>query len=268
VRARATLSGGALVLDELTAAVFGGRVSAAGTRVSLAEKVPAWKLAATLSGLDLEKTLATFAGRAPLLGKVDGTLEIDGRGTDWERMRDAISGLAALAVEDGALTTTDLGDSVLGGISRGLDALGRGAAARKVGGVAGGKTTFRDLSGRFTVKDGSLVARSPLAFASSAGDVSLGGRIGLDGSLGLEGKAVVPRKALAEIVSGIPLPERLEVPIGLGGPLSSPSVTVGAQEAAASLVKGQAKQAVEGAQRKVEEQGKRTVQELLKRFGR
>ena len=45
-----------------------------------AEKVPTWKLAAKLSGLDLEKTLAAFAGRAPLLGKLDGALEIDGAG--------------------------------------------------------------------------------------------------------------------------------------------------------------------------------------------
>src|SRR6266540_152956 len=160
VKAKATLSRGTLTLDEMTASVFGGRVSASGTKVSLTEKVPAWKLVASLSGLDLEKALAAFAGRAPLLGKVDGRLDIEGKG---------------------------------------LSALGRGSAAKKVGGVAGGKTTFKDLAGKFTVKDGFLAAQSPLRFGASAGEVALGGRIGLDGRLDLQGTTVVPKKVLAEI---------------------------------------------------------------------
>ncbi len=264
VKARATLSKGALVLDELTAAVFGGRVSAAGTRVALTEKVPTWKLDAKLSGLDLEQTLTAFAGRAPLIGKLDGTLDIDGQGTDWDKMRDGLTGLAALAVKDGALTTTDLGDSVLGGVAKGLGALGRGSAAKKVGGAAGGKTSIKDLAGKFTVKDGFLTAQSPLAFGSSAGEVSLGGKIGLDGRLGLEGKTVVPKKTLSEVVSGIPLPEKLEVPVALGGTLSSPSVSVRADEAAGSLLKGQAKEAVQGAKK----EGKKALEGLLKSFGK
>jgi AsmA protein len=264
VKARATLSKGALVLDELTAAVFGGRVSAGGTKVSLTEKVPTWKLDAKLSGLDLEKTLTAFAGHAPLLGKLDGTLDIAGEGTDWDKMRDGLTGLAALTVKDGALTTTDLGASVLGGISKGLDALGHGSAAKKVGGAAGGKTPIKDLSGKFTVKDGFLTAQSPITFGSSAGDFSLGGRIGLDGRLGLEGKTVIPKKTLAEVVSGIPLPEKLEVPVAIGGTMSSPSVSVRADDAAGSLVKGQAKQAVEGAQK----QGKKALEGFLKGLGK
>ena len=264
VKARATLSKGVLVLDEMTAAVFGGRVNAAGTRVSLAEKVPTWKLDAKLSGLDLEKTLTTFAGHAPLVGKLDGTLDVAGAGTDWDKMRDGLNGLAALAVKDGALTTTDLGDSVLGGLAKGLGALGRGGAAQKVGGAAGGKTSIKDFAGKFTVKDGFLTAQSPVAFGSSAGEVSLGGRVGLDGRLGLEGKAVVPKKTLSEVVSGVPLPEKLEVPIGLGGTLSSPSVSVHADEAAGSLLKGQSKQAVEGAKK----EGQKAIEGFLKQFGK
>jgi AsmA protein len=268
VKARATLSRGALVLDELTAAVFGGHVSGAGTKVSLAEKVPTWKLAAKLSGLDLEKTIAAFEGRSPLLGKLDGTVDVDGQGTEWEKMRDGLTGVAALAVKDGALTTADLGASVLGGVSQGLAALGRGAASKKVAGAGSGKTTFKDLSGTFTVKDGFLTAQSPIAFASSAGDARLGGRIGLDGRLGLEGKVVVPKKVLAEAVSGVPLPDRLEVPLALGGTLSSPSVSVRADEAASSLMKSAGKEAVEGARQKAEQQGKSAVEGLLKRFGK
>jgi AsmA protein len=269
VKAKATLSHGTLTLDELSAGVFGGRVSAAGSRVSLAEAVPSWKLAADVSGLELEQALGAFAGgRSPLLGSVTGRLDVDGKGAEWEKIRDAIAGLAALAVKDGALTTTDLGDQVLGGIAKGLEALGKGGAAKKVAGVAGGTTTIRDLTGKFTVKDGGLVAQAPFSFGSSAGTVQLGGRIGLDGELGLEGKAIVPRKILAEAVSGIPLPERLEVPLALGGTLTSPKVSVRADQAAASLLQGGAKQAAEDVREKAEREGRKKVEGLLDRFKR
>src|SRR6266540_5309583 len=230
VKARATLSRGTLTLDELTAGVFGGRMSAAGTKVALSEPVPSWTLAADLSGLELEKALTAFAGRAPLVGKLDGRLEVDGKGTEWEKLRDGLTGLAALAVKDGALTTTDLGDSVLGGLAKALDVAGKGTAAKKVGGAAGGRTTFRDLAGKFTVKGGALTAQSPVQFGSRAGDVALGGKVGLDGRLGLEGKAIIPRKTLAEVVSGIALPDKLEVPLAIGGTLTSPSVSVRADQ--------------------------------------
>jgi AsmA protein len=266
VKARATLSRGTLTLEEMSAGVFGGSVSAAGSRVALGERVPSWKLAADLSGLDLEQAVGAFAGRSPLLGKVTGRIEVDGKGAEWDKIRDALAGLAALAVKDGTLTTTDLGDQVLGGIAKGLEALGKAGAARKVGGVAGGKTTFRDLAGKFTVKDGALVAQAPFTFGSSAGDVALGGKIGLDGQLGLEGKAIVPRKILADAISGLPLPERLEVPLSLGGTLSSPRVSVRADQAAASLVKGSAKQAAEDVRGKAEREGRKAVEGVLDRF--
>jgi AsmA protein len=248
--------------------VFGGRVSGAGTRVSLAEQVPSWKLAARLQGLDLERAMSAFAGRAPLLGMVDGTLEIDGKGTEWEKLRDGLTGLAALAVKDGALTTTDLGDQVLGGLAKGLDAFGRGGTAKRVAGVAGGKTTWKDLAGKFTVKDGFLAAESPLRFASSAGSVALGGRLGLDGRLDLQGKVTVPKKTLAEVVSSSRLPEQLEVPLALGGTLGSPSVSVRADDAVKALVQSEARQAVEGAREKAEKEGRKAVEGIFDRFRR
>jgi AsmA protein len=274
VKARATLSRGTLTLDELTAGVFGGRVSASGTQVALSERVPTWKLAARLEDLDLERALTAFAGRAPLVGRIDGTLNVDGEGTEWEKLRDGLTGLAALAVKEGALTTTDLGDQVLGAVAKGLDVAGRGGAAKRVGGVAGGKTTFRDLAGKFSVKDGFLGATEPFRFGTPVGGVALGGRVGLDGQLELEGSAIVPKQKLAQAISGIPLPEKLEIPLALGGTLSSPSVSVRADQAVSKLVRGSAQEALQGAREKAEERGKKELEErgkkaaegLLERF--
>jgi len=266
LKAKATLSNGTLVLDDLTAGAFGGTIAGSGTKVSLAEKVPTWKLAAKLDGLDLEKTVTAFSGRSPLLGKLNGDIDVAGEGTDWGKMREGLVGLAALAVQNGELATTDLGDQVLGGVAKGLSAIGQGGAAKKVGGVEGGKTSFRDLTGDFLVKDGALVAQKPVTFGSSTGDARLGGKIGLDGKLGLEGTVAVPKKVLAGVVSGLPLPEKLEVPIGLGGTLQAPSVTVRADEVARSLVKGQGKAVTDDARKKAEQEGRKAAEGLLKQF--
>jgi AsmA protein len=266
LKAKATLSKGTLVLDDLTAGAFGGKITGSGTKVSLAERVPTWKLAAKLDGLDLEKTIAAFSGHSPVLGKLNGDLDVAGAGTDWQKMRDGLAGLVALAIKDGELTTTDLGDQVLGGVSKGLAALGKGGAAEKVGGAAGGKTSFRELAGDFQVKDGALVTQKPFTFGSSAGDAKLGGKIGLDGALGLDGTVTVPRKALASVASGLPLPEKIDVPVGLRGSLSSPSVSVRADEVASSLAKGQGKQLENEARKKAEQEGKKAAEGLLKQF--
>ena len=260
VKARAILRGGTMTLEQMDATVFGGKVSGAGTTVSLAQKEPTWKLAANLAGVDLAQATKAFAGESPLLGKLDGTLDVSGSGTDWNAMKKILTGLAALAVKDGTLTTTGLADQVLGGVAKGLSAVGRGGAAEKVSGLEGGKTTFKDLAGKFTVKDGFLSAQSPFKFGSGAGEVSLGGRIGLGGELDLSGTVAVPKAVLAKAVSGVPLPDKLDVPLGLGGTLSSPRVSVRADEAVKGLVSGQLGQAKKAAQQELEKGAKKTFQ--------
>ena len=268
VKARAVLSKGKLTLEQMDAAVFGGKVSASGTEVSLAEKEPTWKLAAKLSRLDLGKAMAAFSGRSPLVATVNGDLEVSGAGTVWEKLRDALTGLAALAIKDGTLATTDLGDEVLGGLAKGLEAAGQGGLAKRVGGARGGKTQLKDLAGKFTVKDGFLSATEPLRFETDAGDVSLGGRIALDGRLDLEGTVAVPRKVLAQAISGIPLPETLDVPLSLGGTLDAPKVSVRADDVAKRLLKGQTEQVKKEAKKEAERAARKGVEGLLDRLGR
>jgi AsmA protein len=177
-----------------------------------------------------------------------------------------VTGLAALAVKDGALTTTDLGGQVLGALSKGLQATGRGALARKLSG-AEGKTTFRDLAGRFQVKDGFLAAQEPFAFRSDVGEVKVGGRIGLDGRLDLTGGVAVPKERLAQLVSGLPLPDALDVPLGLGGTLGAPRVEVRADDAVRGLVSGQARQARKAIRNEAESRGRKAAEGLLDRLG-
>jgi AsmA protein len=273
VRAKVALSKGVLALETLDAKVFGGTVSAGGTEVALAEREPSWTLAAKLAGLDAGAALQAFSGAAPLQGKLSGRLDLTGRGTDWGKLKQALTGLAALTFAEGALTTTDLGDQVLGGLALALEKAGRGGAARRVAGAGGGETTFRDLAGSFDVKDGFLTARSPVRLVTPAGPLSLGGRIGLDGRLDLRGSAAVPKGALSAVAPArLPLPAALEVPLAIGGTLGAPTVSVQADAAVSGLVKGQVRQVAEGAREKargeVEERGKEALKGVLDRFDR
>jgi AsmA protein len=227
VRARVRLEGGALLLDDLEAAVFGGRVSAAGTRVALTAAEPAWTLAARLAGVEVGAATQVFSGSSPLAGRVDGRLDVSGAGTDWARIRAAVSGVAELALVEGALTTADLGEEVLRAVASGLRGARRDGAPDDVGARAGGRTELRDLAGSFAVKDGFLAARAPLRFEAPSGPVSLGGRVGLDGRLELTGTTAVRRAAIAG-AAAVPLPHTIEVPLAVTGTLEHPALAVNA----------------------------------------
>jgi uncharacterized protein involved in outer membrane biogenesis len=266
VRARATLQGGVLVLDELQAAVLGGRMDGAGTRVDLGAAEPTWHLAAKLSGVDLAKATQAFQAGAPVAGALDGQLDVQGAGTSWEKIRPMVTGLASLAVKDGTLTTADLGAPIRQSVANALQAVGQGGAAQKVT-TAGGKTSLRDLAGKFEVKDGFLGATSPISAQTPVGKVALGGRLGLDGRLDLQGTAKVPRAALSGVAPAAvaaALPAELDVPVRIGGTLQSPSVGADAGQAVASAASAKAKQAAGQVRQQAERAGRRALGDALK----
>ncbi|MFL5301438.1 MAG: AsmA-like C-terminal region-containing protein, partial [Anaeromyxobacteraceae bacterium] len=266
-KANAALEKGLFVLKDARADFFGGRVDAGGTRLDLAEAEPKWNLKAKLEGIDMAQALTSFGGAAPLAGKLTGALDLSGAGVEWAALKKALTGNGGVTLKEGTLTTTDLGDKVLGALSQGLKAAGRSGVATKVGGVEGGKTTLKDLVAQFTVKDGAMALAKPLSFTAPFGAANLGGKIGLGGDLALDGKATISKQALQGIASGLPIGSGLDVPLGLGGTLTAPSVNVNAQEAVAGLVSGVAKQQVDAVKERALRQGRSSVQDALKGFG-
>jgi AsmA protein len=267
LKANAALEKGLLVLKEATADFFGGRVDAAGTRFDVSEAQPRWDLKAKLAGVDIGKALEALAGAAPVAGRITGALDLAGAGVDWNALRKALTGNGAIALKEGALTTTDLGEKVLGAVAQGLRAVGKGGAAGTVAGFEHGKTTLRDLAAQFAVKDGALALAKPLSFQAPFGAARLGGKIGLGGDLALDGTATVSKEALAQVASGLPLPSGLEVPLSLGGTLFAPTVNVNAQQAVAGLVTGAAKQQLQGVEEKARREARRGVKDVLRGFG-
>jgi len=268
-KAKAALEEGVFVLHDAQASFFGGRVDAAGTRVDLSQANPSWNLKAKLDAIDLGQALTSFSGAAPLAGKLTGTLDLDGTGVDWPTLQKALTGRGALSMKQGELSTTDLGDKVLGAVSQGLRAAGKTGLAGTVGG-AGGKTTLRDLAAQFTIKDGAMALARPLSFTAPFGATELGGKIGLGGQLALTGAAKLSKETLQRLAGGskLPLGQGLSVPLALSGSLAQPSVSVQADQAVAGLVQGAAKQKVQElqdtAKEKAKVQARKGVGDLLR----
>jgi AsmA protein len=265
VRARAALRRGVFALEQASAALYGGKVDAGGTEVRLADRHPSWNLKARLEQVDLGQAFQAIAGTAPLQGRTSGSLDLAGTGANWDALKKVLTGAGALSVKEGALTTTDLGDQALGAVAQGLEKLGRGGAAKRVGGLEGGKTTLRDLAASFTVKDGFLALSKPIAFGTAVGQARLGGKIGLSQELALDGALALSKEALAR--AGIPLGSA-EVPLRLGGTLTAPAVQLDAGKALAGAASGLVAEKKEAARKEVEQQARKKAEGFLRQLGK
>ncbi len=264
VHAQVRLAGGVLEIEVLDAALYGGKLSAGGTRVDLGAPEPAWSLRAKLDGVDLADAMKQVSGSAPLSGRTSAALALQGNGIEWAKLRQQMTGSADVALANGALSGADLGGDALAAVTKGLSALGQAKAAQRVS----GKTEIRDLAASFGIQDGWMKAKRPLAFSTPAGKVELGGRVGLDEKLDLEGTLAMPRAALADVApKALRLPETLSVPVGLGGTLTAPSVQVRAGDVVSKLAGAQAGEAKKALQQEVEKRAGKSVGDLLQQFG-
>jgi AsmA protein len=263
-KARGALKNGVFALENATAGLYGGRVDAGGTQVHLTDPSPRWNLKTRLEGVDLGQAFGAITGAAPLAGKVTGTLDLAGVGSNWDQLKHVLTGLGAVSLKEGALTTTDLGGQALGAIAQGLEALGRGGAARKLSGLEGGKTTLRDLAASFTVKDGFLALSRPLEFATAVGKARLGGKVGLSQELALEGGLAVTKEALVK--AGLPpIGEGpIELPLALGGSLTAPAVQLDATQALSGAAKGLVAEKKKQVTDEVQRQGRRKAEDALR----
>jgi AsmA protein len=264
LQARGALRNGIFALERATAGLYGGKVDASGTQVHLTDPSPRWHLETRLEGVDLAQAFGAIAGAAPLAGKLSGTLDLAGVGSNWDQLQKVLTGNGAISLKEGALTTADLGGEALGAVAKGLEQLGRGGAAKKVAGLEGGKTTLRDLAGSFTVKDGFMTLSRPLEFTTPVGRARLGGRIGLSQQLALEGGLAVTKEALAR--AGLPAigAGPIELPLKLGGTLGAPSVQLDAAGALSGAAKGLVAGKKEEVQQEVQRQGRRRAEDALR----
>jgi AsmA protein len=271
VKAKATLRGGILALEQAGAQLYGGTVDLGGTTVDLTQPAPAWKLVARLDAVDLARAMTEIAGAAPVAGGLGGNLDVAGRGAEWTEVRTNVSGDGALRLQGGVLRSADLGAAIATRLGEGLARLGRGGAPLPSGGQA---TRLRDLLLSFSVRDGWLRLDRPITVESSFGTATLDGRIGLDQRLELEGSARLTPEFVARASGGKLRPEGpVNVPVAIGGELTAPQVGAIDPETLAQAVLPRARVERELDRRKQEarerarREAKRRAGELLDRLG-
>lgn len=271
VKAKATLRGGILALEQAGAKLYGGTVDLGGTTVDLTQPAPAWKLVARLDAVDLARAMTEIAGAAPVAGGLGGNLDVAGRGAEWTEVRTNASGDGALRLQGGVLRSADLGAAIATRLGEGLARLGRGGAPLPSGGEA---TRLRDLLLSFSVRDGWLRLDRPITVESSFGTATLEGRIGLDQRLDLQGSARLSPEFVARASGGMLRPEGpVNVPVAIGGELTAPQVGAIDPEALAQSVLPRARVERELDRRKQEakerarREAKRRAGELLDRLG-
>jgi AsmA protein len=265
--ATALLERGVLRLEKAEAQVYGGQVEASGTTVNLLEPLPRWNLKARISGVDAATAMSALGGSSPLQGKVEAALDLGGRGSAWEQVRNSMTGTAVLALKEGVLTTTDLGHAVAFAAASSLGRLGQSEAA-EIAQRAAGPTYLRDLTASFTVHDGWLDLREPLTFTSGVGAGRLDGRVGLDQSLALRGTVVASEEFLASALArtGFRPSAPVEVPVSIAGSLDSPVVEVDERAVARQFASAEARQAARKVEDAVKRQARRRIGDFIQRL--
>lgn len=146
-----------------------------------------------------------------LLGRTSAAINVSGRGTAWEQMRDALSGQGGIRIFDGKIT----GNDFAGGLAR---ALGTGNLK---------SIDFKSFEGDFEIDDGKI--RLDSDFAGNEVKMKPAGTIGLNGDLDLNlNLAVAPgfsSRLSSDSLAGQLLADEqgwTGMPVALGGSLEKP----------------------------------------------
>ncbi|MFY2556451.1 AsmA family protein [Corallococcus terminator] len=265
VDAQAKLDEGVLLIEKGGATVYGGRADLTGTKVDLTKSQPAWTLKANLEGMDTAQAFQALSGQSSLQGLASGELQLDGSGLDWARVRNGVTGRGNVRLSNGVLTTADLGGAVAPVLSQGLSALGQKGAAGTVR-KAGQGTQLKDLTARFSVKNGWISFTQPMAFQSDLGNGTLDGRVGLDQRLELKGTIDASKEFVSGLTGGaVPLKAPVSVPLTITGTLKAPMVNAGSPgDIAKGLLPGMVPKSIEDPVN----QARKSLGGLLKRPGK
>lgn len=214
-------SGGVLSLDRLHLGLFGGKATASGRYDTAVEgALPQLNLAASLSGASFARTfeeLEAVQKLVPVFAKTGGdySMEIDMRTTLGKEMSPDLQTLTA----KGEISSKNIRVENL----EAFDAL-----AKALGNDALRRIEAKDVTIRFTVKDGRI-ATQPFDLKLGGADIRLSGTTGLDQSIDYTARVALPASMTGGLLESID--------VGIGGTFSAPKITLGMKQAAEQAVK-------------------------------
>jgi AsmA protein len=233
-----------VVEDEVTVEegrldAFGGRVSAAGTRMKLAHPKEPFRIAAELTGVQLQQATSLFSPREVVSGKMNGKIDLNGTGLTFATLAPTLTGLLAGSLQEGVFHGKDLVASVAGPLSKALPFAGGKLSE-------GGVTNLgKNLPFSFRIANGLAELEKPLTVTRSEGNLEIGGGVKLDGTLQMPVTFALSPELIARLTGGrAKLDKAVPVTFDLVGPAWKPSLAnLRLEDAAKTIARDAASQA-------------------------
>jgi uncharacterized protein involved in outer membrane biogenesis len=224
-----------LTIERLTLSAFDGSIAGAGSYDMARPDAPAFAFRGNLDDIDVAKLFAHFGtGRAlQMSGRLRANVDLVGRGSEWEVIRQALTGSGALEVTDGVLEGVNIAEDVLGGITGipGLSNLISPNVRSKYPELFGmDDTVFEELAGKLTLAGGQALLDE---IALAARDYRLDGKgtIGFDNALDIGMTFVASQNLTGDLIRSVKEIQfltgadgRFKLPLRLAG--SMPTIRV------------------------------------------
>ncbi len=230
--ARASLRDQKLTFERLTLSAFDGSITGTGSYDLAKPDVPAFAFRGKVDGIDVGALFARFgAGRAlQMAGRLHATLDLNGSGSEWEVIRQALTGNGALEIADGVLKGINIAESILGSLTGipGLSNLIPPNVRSKYPELFGrNDTVFEALAGKMTLKNGEALLDE---IVLAARDYRLDGKgtIRLDNALDIAMTFVASQNLTGDLIRSVKQIKyltdangRFNLPLRLAGSMST-----------------------------------------------
>ncbi len=211
-----------ITMQTLSMAAFGGKISANGTTVRIAQPKMPFHVAVQAQNVEAGQAMTLLGERKLLAGTLGSDLNFTGAGTDKADLIRSLSGGVEGHLHDGKFLGKDLIASVWAPLSK---VLPPGVARLKPD--AGFTSLGKDLAFAVSVEKGFAKLKAPLQINLPEGQISMTGGAHLDGNLDLAGTVALAPSTVSALTGGKVTPSG-PIPIGLKivGPASNPNVAV------------------------------------------
>jgi AsmA protein len=246
-----SLRGQKVRFERLTLSAFDGSIEGAGSYDMAKPDAPAFSLQGKVDGIDVGALADHFgAGRTlQLTGRLKANLDVDGYGTEWEVIRDALTGNGALEVADGVLKGVNIAESILGNLTGipGLSNLISPGVREKYPELFGmDDTVFEALAGKMTLGNGEALL-DQLALAANDYRLDGKGSIQLDNALDIAMTFVASQGLTEDLIRSAKEIQyltnangRFQIPLRLGGSMptfrAQPDIQYATRQLSESLV--------------------------------